>query len=123
MPVDSEFSSPESQVRVRIMSRRSNRGNQLFNNNDDASTTNDNHDDDNDANHDGTSFAGLGEDELSSTTQDNNESNSEGYDAGLDDDDGEDDFGSDNEGVDNSNKRVMNNSGGQVPKENSYFWP
>ena len=78
MPVDSEFSSPESQVKVRVRTR-SNRGNQLFNNNNDASTTNDNNDDNNDS----TSFAGLGEEELSLSTQVNNESNSDGYDAGL----------------------------------------
>ena len=89
------------------MSRISNRGNQLFNNNDDASTANDN-DDNNNANHDSTSFAGLGEEELSLATQDNNESNNDGYDAGVDDD-GEDDFGSDNEGVDNSTATPNNN--------------
>ena len=55
MPVDSEFSSPESQVRLRVKSRRPNRrSNQLFNNNDDASTANDNDDDDYNANHDST---------------------------------------------------------------------
>ena len=92
MPVDSEFSSPESQVRVIVRTGRPNRGNQLFNNNDDASIGNDNNDDNNDANHDSTSFAGLGEEELSLSTQDNIESNSDGYDAGLDDDE-EDDLG------------------------------
>ena len=58
MPLDSEFSSPESQVRVRVRSRRSNRGNQLFNNNDDASIANDNSNANNE-----TSLAGLGEED------------------------------------------------------------
>jgi len=113
MPVDSEFSSPESQVKVRVRSRRLNRGNQLFHNNNDASTANDNDDDNNNnANHDSTSFAGWGEEELSSTTQDNIESNSEGYDAGLDDDgdDSTGDLGSENEGGDNSTATPNNNN-------------
>ena len=119
MPVHSEFSSPESQVKVRVRSRRSNRGNQLFNNNNDASTANDNNEDDYNANNDSTSFAGLGEEELSSTTQDNIESNSEGYDAGLDDDaDDSDDLGTDNESGNNSTATSTNNNNNNNNNDN-----